>query len=265
MRIVHISDFHLPARPDKQVNGVYPYENLKAAVEAIRRQAPRPDLIVLGGDFFEEGDKANYRTAVEPFETLQIPLHAVVGNHDHLPALKKSSGLPSEAAPGGYYSFDHGGHHVVILNSAGTGKPFGRLEEEQLLWLSADLHEHRFTPVLIFLHHPPFDTGVAWMDKIRLLNAESLWEIIPPFSHNILGIFVSHLHMAVTYCHRQVLLAGAPATCWQYEGNTDSAKAAISAEAPGFNLIDLAGSQVSVRTVRFAVAPPAAAGPGGQG
>ena len=256
MRILHISDFHLPSRLDKQVNGVSPYGNLQKAVGEAKRQVPKPDLVVLGGDLFEEGDKGDYRAVYELLGELQIPVHTVVGNHDHLPALRKAWGSAPESGSSGYYSFDQGGQHVAVLNSVVPGKPHGRLDEEQLLWLNADLHEHRAKPVLIFLHHPPFDSGVAWLDKMRLLNAESFWEVIPPFSSNIRGVFVSHLHIALACCYRQILLASTPATCWQYQGSADAAKAALSVESPGFNLIDVSASQVSLRTVRFPAVSP---------
>jgi len=245
---------------------VYPHENLKKAVAVIRRQSPKVDLVVLGGDLFEDGDKADYGPVFALFGELQIPVHAVVGNHDHLPFLRKAAGSVPDSAATGYYSFDHGGHHCVILNSAGTGRPHGNLEEEQLLWLSADLHGHRFKPILIFMHHPPFDSGVGWLDKIRLLDAESFWGIIPPFAGNILGVFVSHLHLAMTCRYRQTLLVSTPGVCWQYAGASDAAKSALSDEPPGFNLIDVANTQLSVRTVRFPAASPdeaAAAEPGG--
>jgi 3',5'-cyclic AMP phosphodiesterase CpdA len=263
MRIVHISDFHLPSKPDKQVNGTFPYENLKKALGEIKRQNPRPDLVVLGGDLFEEGEKADYRAVFELFDELQLPVHTALGNHDHFPMLKKT-GRAQENAAAGYYSFDQAGQHFVILNSAGTGKPHGRLEEEQLLWLNADLHEHRFKPVLIFVHHPPFDIGIPWLDKIRLLNAESFWEIIPPFASNILGVFVSHVHIAVACRYRHILLASTPGVCWQYAGGADAAKAALSDEPPGFNLIDVTKSQLSVRTVRFTAASAGEARAGGK-
>jgi Icc protein len=265
MRIAHISDFHLPSRPGRQVNGAYPYENLKKAVGEIKRQSPKVDLIVLGGDLFEDGDKADYAPVFELFGELQVPVHAVVGNHDHLPSLRKAAGPAANGNATGYYSFDQGGHHCVILNSAGTGKPYGRLEEPQLLWLSADLHEHRFKPILIFMHHPPFDSGVGWLDKIRLLNVEGFWGIIPPFAGNILGVFVSHLHLAVTCRYRQTLLVSSPGVCWQYAGGGDAAKSALSDEPPGFNLIDVAKAQLAVRTVRFAAASPAEAAAGEAG
>jgi hypothetical protein len=56
---------------------------------------------------------------------------------------------------------------------------------------------------------------------------------------------------------RGILAASPPAVCFQYSGNSDASKAELSAENPGFNLIDAKDRQVTVRTVRFA--PPSAA------
>jgi Icc protein len=255
MRIAHVSDFHLPANPRKKLNGVLPHAHLAAAVEALKRQVPKPDLVVLGGDLFEEGDKASYDAVAETFRELQVPVHAVVGNHDSLATLKASSLAPQDPAYPGYGSFDHHKLHFVLLNSSTTGKGFGRLDEEQLLWLSEDLSENRLKPVLIFLHHPPLDTGVGWLDKIRLLNADAFWEIVPPYSGNLLGVFAAHTHVQVTCTFRGVSAACCPAVSWQFAANADAAKAAIGDELPGFNLIDVEDRRLRLRTVRFAPPP----------
>jgi Icc protein len=257
MRIAHLADFHLQGAPNKAVNGVQPHANLAHAVTTIRKQTPLPELIVLGGDQLENGEHDSYQAVEDAFKELQAPVHMVLGNHDSLAGFRKTS-QPAKAPDfPGYYSFDLKGLHIVILNSTVAGKEFGRLDERQLLWLSEDLHQSNLKPVLIFVHHPPFDTGIVWMDKIKLVNAQSFWEIIPPFAQNILGVFTAHLHLQHTSTHRGVLAAGCPAVSWQFSGNTDSARAALSEELPGFNLIDVNDRHVAVRTVRFPLPPPA--------
>jgi hypothetical protein len=62
------------------------------------------------------------------------------------------------------------------------------------------------------------------------------------------------MHIALTCRYRRTLLASSPAVSWQHAGAADAAKAAISEESPGFNLIDVAKAQLSVRTVRFPAA-----------
>ena len=251
MRIAHISDFHLPTKPGQRVNDALPDANLVQAVAVLKQQAPKPELIVLGGDMLEDGQKGNYEGIAELFNDVQVPLHTVVGNHDDLKALKKSSLVEKGKSYSGFGSFDHGELHFIILNTARTGKSYGNIEEEQLVWLSEDLWSNQNKPVLIFMHHHPIDSGVPWLDKMKLENADTFWEIIPPYSKNILGVFFAHLHIQISTVLRGVLVASPPAVCFQYSENNDASKPEFSQEQPGFNLIDVRGWQARVRTVRF--------------
>jgi Icc protein len=262
MRIAHISDFHLPTKPGQLVNGVLPDANLVEAVALLKQQSPKPDLIVLGGDLLEDGQKGNYEAIAELFKDVEVPLHTVVGNHDDLKSLKKSSLMEKGKSYGGYGSFDHGKLHFVLLNSAGTGKAHGNIEEQQLLWLSRDLWANHGKPVLIFMHHHPINSGIPWLDKMKLENADAFWGIIPPYSKNILGVFFAHLHIQISTVVRGILVACPPAVCFQYAGNSAASKSELSPEQPGFNLIDVKDWQVRVRTVRFT--PPSSDGGAGQ-
>jgi 3',5'-cyclic-AMP phosphodiesterase len=256
MRIAHISDFHLPNKPGQKVNGALPDANLIEAVSLLKQQTPKPDLVVLGGDLLEDGQKGNYEAIIDLFKDVQVPLHTVVGNHDDLKTLKKSSLTENGGSDKGYASFDQGRLHLILLNTARSGKSHGNIEEEQLLWLSEDLWANRDKPVMIFMHHHPIDSGVPWLDKMKLENAEAFWRIVPPYSKNILGIFFAHLHIQISTVVRGILVAGTPAVCFQYSVNNDASKLELSPEQPGFNLIDVKDWQVRVRTVRFP--PPAA-------
>ena len=257
MRIAHISDFHLPAKPGQKLNGSLPDANLIEAVTVLKRQSPKPDLIVLGGDLLEDGQKGNYEAIVDLFKDVQVPLHTVAGNHDDLKALKKSALVEKSKSDSGYGSFDQGKLHFILLNTTRSGKPHGNIDDEQLLWLSEDLWKNRDKPVLIFMHHHPIDSGVPWLDKMKLENADAFWKIVPPYSKNILGVFFGHLHIQISTVVRGILVAGTPAVCFQYSGNNDASKSELSPEQPGFNLIDVKDRQVRVRTVRFT--PPAPA------
>jgi Icc protein len=255
MRIAHISDFHLPTKPGQKLNGAFPDANLIEAVAVLKQQNPKPDLIVLGGDLLEDGQKGNYEAIVGLFNDIQVPLHTVVGNHDDLKALKKSTLVEDGKSERGYGSFNQGKLHFILLNTTRTGKSHGNIEEEQLFWLSEDLWANHDKPVLIFMHHQPIDSGVPWLDKMKLENADAFWKIVPPYSNNILGVFFAHVHMQISTVVRGILVASSPAVCFQYSGNTDASKLELSPEQPGFNLIDVKDQRVRVRTVRFP--PPA--------
>jgi len=255
MRIAHISDFHLPTKPGQKLNSAFPDANLIEAVTVLKQQSPKPDLIVLGGDLLEDGQKGNYDAIVDLFKDVQVPLHTVVGNHDDMKAMKKSSLVEKSKSERGYGSFDQGKLHFILLDTTRTGKPHGNIDEEQLLWLSEDLWANRDKPVLMFMHHHPIDSAVPWLDKMKLENADAFWKIVPPYSRNILGIFFGHLHIQISTVVRGILVACTPAVCFQYSGNNDASKSELSPEQPGFNLIDVQDWQVRVRTVRFT--PPA--------
>jgi Icc protein len=261
MRIAHVSDFHLPTKPGQSVNDALPDANLIQAVTVLKEQTPKPDLIVLGGDMLEDGQKGNYEAIAELFKDVQVPLRTVVGNHDDLKALKKSSLVEKGDAVPGYGSFDHDSIHLILLNTTVSGKTHGKIEEEQLLWLSEDLWANHDRPVLIFMHHHPIDSNIPWLDKMKLENAAAFWDIVPPYSKNILGIFFAHLHIQISTMVRGVLVASPPAVSFQYSGNSSASKAELSGEQPGFNLIDVRDGGVRVRTIRFA--PPSTTGAAG--
>jgi hypothetical protein len=91
---------------------------------------------------------------------------------------------------------------------------------------------------------------------MKLENSDAFWKILPPYSKNILGVFFGHLHIQISTVVRGILVAGAPAVCFQYSASADASKPEFSPEQPGFNLIDVKDWEVRVRTVRFAPPSP---------
>jgi hypothetical protein len=64
------------------------------------------------------------------------------------------------AAPGGYYSYELGTWHIVVLNSNCDFVPGGCASgSPQLRWLRADLASHRTRCTLAYWHHPRFSEG----------------------------------------------------------------------------------------------------------
>jgi Icc protein len=261
MRIAHISDFHLPGKPGQSAHGAFPDANLREAAGLLKQQAPKADLIVLGGDLLEEGHKGNYEPIADLFKEIEAPLRIVLGNHDDLKALQKSSLVQQADRYPGYDSCDHGGVHLIFLNTATAGKPGGSLEGKQLIWMSEDLYENHGKPVLIFMHHPPIDCGIPWLDKIKLENADAFWDIVPPYAKNVMGVFFAHLHIQLSTVVRGVLVASPPAVGFQFSANDNAPKEEVSGDQPGFNLIDVNDWNVRLRTVRF---DPASAPAGGR-
>jgi 3',5'-cyclic AMP phosphodiesterase CpdA len=81
------------------------------------------------------------------------------------------------------------------LDSSVPGKPHGKLEAPTLQWLEATLASPPRKPALVFLHHPPFKTGIRHMDRQNLLNASELAAIVSRHPR-VQRIATGHVHRA---------------------------------------------------------------------
>jgi 3',5'-cyclic AMP phosphodiesterase CpdA len=84
-------------------------------------------------------------------------------------------------------------------------KPHGLLEPATLEWLDATLTSAPERPALLFLHHPPFKSGIWHMDRQNLFNADELAEIVRRHPRVRL-VATGHIHRATF-----TMFAGVPA------------------------------------------------------
>jgi hypothetical protein len=124
------------------------------------------------GLYFSAGDSSNengtmyeYQNCFGPSWGQLLPdLRVVPGNHDYYNNPLENywiyfDGIAGE--PGkGWYSFQHGDWHIVMLNSncgyVGCGP-----SSEQLAWLKQDLALSKNQCSLAIWHHPRFNSGIA--------------------------------------------------------------------------------------------------------
>ena len=58
---------------------------------------------------------------------------------------------------------DAGALRLLALDTHVPGKPYGLICEERRGWLARELAAAMDRPVMVFMHHPPFATGM-WLD-----------------------------------------------------------------------------------------------------
>jgi 3',5'-cyclic AMP phosphodiesterase CpdA len=266
VRIVHLADAHVARGGSRYLPGVDLVDRFAAALAAVSRLDPRPDHVVLGGDILDE-PSPDYGLLAQMVEGMAWPAHLCPGNHDSVEAYSLAPLATFPAGCPGYYTFDAGELRCIILHSSAAlpGSSFpppgratappphgaGYLDGPQLDWLARELAGER--RAVIFLHHPPVDVGIPWLDAIRLLNAGEFWEVVGPAAPRVAGIFFAHLHAQVSMVRRDILLASPPAAGWQFRADPSAARAETSDELPGFNVIDAGGTapDLRVRTVRL--------------
>ena len=162
MLIGQLSDIHIGF--DRKTD---PEENLVRLRDALARIAAapqRPDLLLLTGDLTEWGDANSYATLTATLDPLGIPYWPIPGNHDLREPIVAAFPQVSLADGFIHYALEQDGLRILMLDTFEPGRHGGAFCPARAQWLSAQLAAHPDTPTLIAMHHPPFATGIAWMD-----------------------------------------------------------------------------------------------------
>jgi 3',5'-cyclic AMP phosphodiesterase CpdA len=205
--IAQISDLHINAPGSLAYGRVDTAGALERCVAALNELAPGPDFVVISGDLADTPTSVEYQHLLRLLRPLQRPFAGIPGNHD-------SREMMRAAFPDAYASrsgplnqrVEVGQLDLMLLDSSVPCKPHGELDAATLHWLETTLVSAQDRPALLFLHHPPFNTGVGHMDRQNLVNAGELAEIVRRHPRVRL-IATGHVHRAAL-----TMFAGVPTT-----------------------------------------------------
>lgn len=178
--IAQISDLHIKAPGRLAYRRVDTAAALERCVAALNQLDPKPDFVVISGDLVDTPTPEEYLHLKRMLAELKLPFSAVPGNHD-------SRDMMRAAFPDRPYAFSSGplNHSIeldrldlLLLDSSVPGQPHGVLDESTIDWVDKTLSTSSERPALLFLHHPPFVTGIWHMDRQNLLNAAELAPIV---------------------------------------------------------------------------------------
>jgi len=206
--IAQISDLHI------KLPGVLAYGRVDTAgalarcVAALNALEPRPDLVVISGDLVDTPAAAEYEHLKRLLAQLELPFAGIPGNHDSREMMRAAFPLAGYAFCSGPLNqcVEVDGIDLVLMDSSVPGEPHGELGATTPPWLEATLASAPARPALLFLHHPPFQTGIGHMDRQHLRNAGELADIVRRH-RRVQLIAAGHVHRAVL-----TLFAGVPAT-----------------------------------------------------
>ena len=195
--IAQISDLHIK-RPGALAYGrVDTAAALTRCVAALNRFTPRPALVAISGDLADTPAAEEYEHLKRLLAPLEIPIAAIPGNHDSRELMRAAVPHGGYVQPSGALNSLHavGPLDLVLLDSSVPGKPHGELDGATLAWLDATLGSSPARPALIFLHHPPFVTGIRHMDVQNLRNAAAFGDILRRHPRARL-VAAGHVHRA---------------------------------------------------------------------
>ena len=107
---------------------------------------------------------------------------------------------------------------------------------ERLGWLAARLDEAPDRPTVLFMHHPPFATGIRHMDALGLAGAEALATLVARHPQ-VERVLCGHLHRPIQVRWAGTVASTAPSTAHQVVLDlADDAPATFAMEPPACQL-----------------------------
>ena len=240
MIVAQITDLHV--RPNGKIayGRVDSNAMLAAAVAAVEALPRKPDIVIASGDLTDCGLAEEYEVLRDLLAPLSMPVYLVPGNHDRRPDLF------SAFASDGYLNNDDGFLHYAVdthplrligLDTVVPGYGHGEMCPARLAWLAARLEEQPDRPTLIFMHHPPFRTGLVDMDSINCRNGVQMADLLRHYD-NVERVVCGHHHRPITTRWAGTIGSVAPSTAHQVTLDLvpDGSPATFTMEPPGFHL-----------------------------
>jgi Icc protein len=211
--VAQISDLHIKRAGALAYGRVDTAAALTRCIDTLNRFAPRPDLVVITGDLVDTPLEEEYDHLVQLLAPLEISMAAIPGNHDDRALLRAALPHLGYAQPTGALNSLRklGDLDIVLLDSTVPGADYGTLDPATLGWLDATLAASATRPALLFLHHPPFITGITHMDVQNLRNAADLAALVKRHPRARL-VAAGHVHRAAltTFARAAATICPAP-------------------------------------------------------
>jgi 3',5'-cyclic AMP phosphodiesterase CpdA len=211
---------------------------LERAVATLNALKPRPDLVVITGDLTDHGGSEEYANLRALLAPLAMPAYLILGNHDSREGLRDAFGADGYLPKDGFLHYAVEGYplRIVALDTNIPGEHGGLLCAERLDWLDRTLAEAPTQPTLLMMHHPPFSTGIAHMDRHALHNPAEFAEIVRRHPQ-IERILCGHLHRTIDHRFAGTIAGTAPSAAHQLVLDiTPDAPAEFTFEPPGYQL-----------------------------
>jgi 3',5'-cyclic AMP phosphodiesterase CpdA len=215
MLIAQITDLHVVGNGQLCQGRVATNAQLQEAVAHINSLDPRPDVVLATGDLTDHGTAEEYDALREILAALRPPLYLIPGNHDHrdifLEAFADHAYLPRPGTPFAHYVIEEYPVRLVGLDTTIPGQGYGMLCDERLAWLDATLRAAPHRPTLIFMHHPPFRTGIRWVDAIGLYGGRQMEAIVARHAQ-VEWVTCGHIHRSIQVAWGGTVACTAPST-----------------------------------------------------
>ena len=250
MLLCQISDPHIVERGTLAYGRVDTPGHLERCVRKILALPRRPDVVVATGDLTDNAAAGEYGVLGEILAPLDMPLYLAVGNHDDRDVLRAA--FPKHTyllGDDGFvqYVVEDFAVRLVVLDTLIPGKPGGRLCEQRLAWLDRTLAASD-RPTIVAQHHPPFPTGLSFMDRMSLADPAAEAAVITKYPY-VERVIAGHHHRTSQARFAGTVASICPSTAHQLLLDlVPGADIRFTFEPSGFQLHLWDGTQVVTHT-----------------
>jgi Icc protein len=243
-RIALLSDTHIHGDPKHVLRDVNMSEHLAQAWEQVGKAlansqaAPLQAAIVHGDVACTKGELVDYRQVAHlltPAGKCQLPLHFLMGNHDHRENFREvlSSATASLLESHLVSIIQLPQANWFLLDSLEkTNSTPGLLGKAQLDWLAGALDAHADKPALVSVHHHP-----QWMgEKIGgIQDTSALFDLLVP-RKQVKAVFFGHTHVWTQKEHEGIHLVNLPPIAYVFDKALPSGWVEANVKSRGMEL-----------------------------
>lgn len=215
IKVIVMTDIHITEK-ENEIIGLDPLKRFQLVYDAALRDHPDAAHMILMGDLTHHGKISQYQRLREALHNCKVPVLPMLGNHD----IRENFRDVFPDAPTDNTGFvqeiiDLPDHRLIALDTKDGpfGYHAGRLCPDRMAWFAAALKGANGRIPLVFMHHPPFKTGIIGMDNINLTNGDEVLDLLAqyPKAH----LFCGHIHRTISGSTRGVAWTMFKSPCHQ--------------------------------------------------
>ena len=252
VHLAQLTDTHVVVEDTDEVLYVDNNDRARRVVAAIGAQRPAVDAVLATGDLTQWGAAEEFDVLRDVLAPFDVPVLAVPGNHDERDGLRRCfPDLDWVDAAHASWVHEIGGVRIVGLDSTVPGAPGADFDAERERWLTDVLAVGHDGPTVLAMHHPPFRSGIAWMDANGFVGRDRFAAVLDAADGAVDRIVCGHLHRPAAAVVGGVMAEVGPATtvhvALDLTGSTD---VRLVRDPFGYRLLRIDGESI-VSHVRY--------------
>ena len=240
-----LTDTHVVTRDTDEVLYVDNNARVAEAVVALNQEATPMSAVLATGDLTQWGSPAEFELLAELLAPLTMPVLPIPGNHDDRERMRNCfPEHPWADAEHLSWTVVIDGVRIIGLDSTLPGEPGAAFDSNRERWLQEALAATHEGPTILAIHHPPFVTGIEWMDAAGFVGLDRFESVVRD-SGAVDRIVCGHMHRQMSAVVGGVLAEVGPATAVHVALDLErGAPKRVIRDAPGYRIFRVDGSNI---------------------